>query len=59
MTLSFQKPVDGWYKPEIGYEDLINVMAMRVLMKMAAEKSVNEQQVKKKEMIIFEMVFFS
>ncbi|CCD70576.2 Peptidase_M13_N domain-containing protein [Caenorhabditis elegans] len=40
------KPVDGWYNADIGYEDLINVMAMRVLMKMAAEKSVNEQQLK-------------
>ncbi|CCD69092.1 Peptidase_M13_N domain-containing protein [Caenorhabditis elegans] len=38
------KPVDGWFSEEVTHEDLANIMAMRMVMKMAARKSANEKQ---------------
>ncbi|CAI2356425.1 unnamed protein product [Caenorhabditis sp. 36 PRJEB53466] len=40
------KPKEGWFNKEVAHEDVVNVMAMRIVMKMAANKSVNEKQLK-------------
>ncbi|EFP04983.1 hypothetical protein CRE_03208 [Caenorhabditis remanei] len=40
------KPENGWFNAEIAHEDLVNILAMRVVMKMAASKSINNKQMK-------------
>lgn len=40
------KPANGWFNKEIAHEDVVNILAMRVVMKLAAKKSINNQQMK-------------
>lgn len=40
------KPINGWFNKDIAHEDVVNILAMRVVMKMAANKSVNDKQMK-------------
>ncbi|CAL2049224.1 unnamed protein product [Caenorhabditis brenneri] len=40
------KPTNGWFNKDIAHEDVVNILAMRVVMKMAANKSTNDKQMK-------------
>uniref|UniRef100_A0A1I7U0K5 DUF4116 domain-containing protein n=2 Tax=Caenorhabditis tropicalis TaxID=1561998 RepID=A0A1I7U0K5_9PELO len=40
------KPINGWFNKDIAHEDVVNILAMRVVMKMAANKSTNNKQMK-------------
>uniref|UniRef100_A0A8R1EQW8 Uncharacterized protein n=1 Tax=Caenorhabditis japonica TaxID=281687 RepID=A0A8R1EQW8_CAEJA len=39
-------PEKGWYDLDVAHEDVVNILAMRIVMKMAANKSSNEDQLK-------------
>ncbi|CCD62961.1 Peptidase_M13 domain-containing protein [Caenorhabditis elegans] len=40
------KPIDGWFSENITHEDLPNLLGLRMVMKMVARKSANEEQLK-------------
>ncbi|CAA88051.2 Peptidase_M13 domain-containing protein [Caenorhabditis elegans] len=40
------KPISGWFNKDVAHEDVVNIMAMRMIMKMATIKSTNEKQLK-------------
>ncbi|PIC16285.1 hypothetical protein B9Z55_022941 [Caenorhabditis nigoni] len=40
------KPDFGWFQGDIAHEDVVNIIAMRMVMKMAANKSINHKQLK-------------
>ncbi|CAI5454288.1 unnamed protein product [Caenorhabditis angaria] len=40
-------PVENWFTLSNSHEDIVNIMALRVVMRLIAQKSINEEQMKK------------